>query len=207
MPRNPRAFQLKIDQNKVRSLNQRYNVAPSPCPPIADTLVLQGLAFGGAALYILNRGCKFSLFKPAEEMVYITLDSESRTKGKAAIDVVGAQTGKSASSVLQQLLLLVSAGNMTIVLPVMMAFQVGILRSWLHAVFVLSKFHEQTTRRQKRAEDRAKKGEEGPFVDSQPSLELDIEVPGLPNRTGIQAKKDPQTDASNTSSNSEPSKA
>lgn len=35
-------------------------------------------------------------------MVYIGLDEESRTKGKAAIDVVGAQTGKSTSSVLQQ---------------------------------------------------------------------------------------------------------
>lgn len=42
------------------------------------------------------------MFKPAEEMVYIGLDEESRTKGKAAIDVVGAQSGKSAGSVLQQ---------------------------------------------------------------------------------------------------------
>ena len=42
------------------------------------------------------------MYKPAEEMVYIGLDEESRTKGKAAIDVVGAQTGKSIGSVLQQ---------------------------------------------------------------------------------------------------------
>ena len=48
------------------------------------------------------KGAKFSMFKPAEEMVYIGLDQESRTKGKAAIDVVGAQSGKSAGSVLQQ---------------------------------------------------------------------------------------------------------
>ena len=51
---------------------------------------------------MFGKGAKFSLFKPAEEMVYIGLDEESRTKGKAAIDVVGAQTGKSTSSVLQQ---------------------------------------------------------------------------------------------------------
>ena len=44
------------------------------------------------------------MFKPAEEMVYIGLDEESRTKGKAAIDVAGAQTGKSIGSVLQQVL-------------------------------------------------------------------------------------------------------
>lgn len=48
------------------------------------------------------KGAKFSMFKPAEEMVYIGLDEESRTKGKAAIDVAGAQTGKSVGSVLQQ---------------------------------------------------------------------------------------------------------
>ncbi len=31
---------------------------------------------------VFSRGAKFSLFKPAEEMVYIGLDDESRTKGK-----------------------------------------------------------------------------------------------------------------------------
>ena len=48
------------------------------------------------------------MFKPAEEMVYIGLDEQSRTKGKAAIDVAGAQTGKSMGSVLQQVLLQVA---------------------------------------------------------------------------------------------------
>ena len=59
----------------------------------------------GSRLWLLQvfaKGAKFSMFKPAEEMVYIGLDEESRTKGKAAIDVVGAQSGKSAGSVLQQ---------------------------------------------------------------------------------------------------------
>ena len=53
-------------------------------------------------LQVFGKGAKFSLYKPAEEMVYISLDNESRTKGKAAIDVVGAQTGKSIGSILQQ---------------------------------------------------------------------------------------------------------
>jgi len=54
---------------------------------------------------VVGKGAKFSLYKPAEEMVYISLDAESRTKGKAAIDVVGAQTGKSVGSILQQVLM------------------------------------------------------------------------------------------------------
>jgi hypothetical protein len=53
-------------------------------------------------LQVFAKGAKFSMFKPAEEMVYIGLDEQSRTKGKAAIDVVGAQTGKSVGSILQQ---------------------------------------------------------------------------------------------------------
>ena len=56
-------------------------------------------------MQVFGRGAKFSMFKPAEEMVYIGLDSESRTKGKAAIDVVGAQSGKSAGAIFQQVLL------------------------------------------------------------------------------------------------------
>lgn len=60
-------------------------------------------------LQVFAKGAKFSMFKPAEEMVYIGLDQESRTKGKAAIDVVGAQSGKSAGSVLQQVLHLAAA--------------------------------------------------------------------------------------------------
>jgi AAA family ATP:ADP antiporter len=47
----------------------------------------------GALLYVFGKGAKFSLFKPAEEMVYITLDEDGRTRGKAAIDVVGSQVG------------------------------------------------------------------------------------------------------------------
>lgn len=35
----------------------------------------------GAALQVSSKGAKFSLFKPAEEMVYIGLDDESRSKG------------------------------------------------------------------------------------------------------------------------------
>jgi AAA family ATP:ADP antiporter len=60
-----------------------------------------------ARAQVFSRGAKFSLFKPAEEMVYIGLDDESRTKGKAAIDVVGAQSGKSIGSMLQQALLII----------------------------------------------------------------------------------------------------
>jgi ATP:ADP antiporter, AAA family len=95
----------------------------------------------GALLQVFAKGAKFSMFKPAEEMVYIGLDEQSRTKGKAAIDVVGAQTGKSAGSVLQQVLLVASAGSMASSLPFMAAAFLGILLAWTAAVDRLDRLH------------------------------------------------------------------
>ena len=102
---------------------------------------LAGLVATGALLQVFAKGAKFSMFKPAEEMVYIGLDEQSRTKGKAAIDVVGAQTGKSAGSVLQQVLLVASAGSMATSLPFMAAAFFGILVAWAAAVDRLDRLH------------------------------------------------------------------
>ena len=52
---------------------------------VISSPLLPYLVWGGSLLYVIERAAKFSLFKPAEEMVYITLDDESRTKGKAAV--------------------------------------------------------------------------------------------------------------------------
>lgn len=52
--------------------------------------------------------------------------------------MVGAQSGKSASSLLQQSLLLASRGNLAGTLPVMAAFFLAMLRRWLSAVGVLA---------------------------------------------------------------------
>ena len=79
-------------------------------------------------MQIFGKGAKFSMFKPAEEMVYIGLDEESRTKGKAAIDVVGAQSGKSLGSVLQQALLLATGGALAGAchgIPVLLCIGIG----------------------------------------------------------------------------------
>ena len=127
-------------------------------------LSLQALVLAGAILQVFSRGAKFSLFKPAEEMVYIGergeagrervervgarphsasppasrlpagLDDESRTKGKAAIDVVGAQSGKSIGSILQQALLIISGGTLSGILPLLAVFYALMLGQWNRSV-------------------------------------------------------------------------
>ena len=98
----------------------------SRCPPCL-----------GAGPRNLERAAKFSLFKPAEEMVYSTLDEDSRTKGKAAVDVLGAQIGKTGGSFMQQGLIL-TYGSIIAALPVLVCCHSAIALGWLIAVNALA---------------------------------------------------------------------
>jgi AAA family ATP:ADP antiporter len=102
---------------------------------VGSLLSLKTVVIAGAVLHVFARGAKFSLFKPSEEMVYIGLDDESRTKGKAAIDVVGAQSGKSLSSILQQFLLIfMSGGSVSGIIPVLGLTFVTMLGQWKRSI-------------------------------------------------------------------------
>ena len=71
--------------------------------------------------------------------MYITLDDESRTKGKAAVDVLGAQVGKTGGSFMQQGLLL-WCGTLA-ALPALLIGHTFIVVLWLWAVKRLDDMH------------------------------------------------------------------
>ena len=79
------------------------------------------------------RSSKFSLFDPAKEMVYIEMSKEEKSKGKAAVDVMGSQVGKSGASFMAQAMLL-TLGSIPAAMPTIFGVFTVICLAWLRAV-------------------------------------------------------------------------
>jgi AAA family ATP:ADP antiporter len=69
--------------------------------PMMQTSSLSMAAFLGAGIIIASKAVKYCLFDPTKEMAYIPLDDELKSKGKAAVDVIGARAGKSGGAFVQ----------------------------------------------------------------------------------------------------------
>lgn len=92
----------------------------------------------GAVQNILTKSSKYTQFDPTKEMAYIPLDEESKVKGKAAIDVVGARFGKAGGSLIQQGLI-ISLGSAIAATSFNAAILFAIIAIWIGATIALSK--------------------------------------------------------------------
>jgi len=134
--------------------------AASGGPPLA---MLHKLVMGGALVYVFEKASKFSLFKPAEEMVYLGLSQEARTQGKAAVDVCATQVGKAGGSIFQQGLL-VAFGSLARALPALALCHTACVTAWIFAVSSLS-FHHGHLLGKLRAKDQVLGLTAGPACD------------------------------------------
>lgn len=101
--------------------------------------------FFGSSQNVLCRAAKYSVFDATKEMAFVPLSPESKLKGKAAIDGVGARLGKSGGSVIHQSLLL-TLSSFTASAPYVAGFLLTVIAIWMVSVRLLGRqFVELTT--------------------------------------------------------------
>lgn len=88
---------------------------------------------------VLSKATKYSLFDSTKEMAYIPLDDELKSKGKAAVDVVGARFGKSGGGIIQStFFMLLPTYTFAEATPYFAGIFFVIMILWVYAVKALS---------------------------------------------------------------------
>jgi AAA family ATP:ADP antiporter len=98
-----------------------------------STTPLALCTFLGAIQNVLSRASKFTFFDVTKEIAFIPLSSESKLKGKAAIDGVGSRLGKSGGSFFHQTLLMFF-GTIAMSTPIIAVILALIFGAWVWAV-------------------------------------------------------------------------
>ena len=107
---------------------------------LSNASVLRVLVAGGAAVYVFEKAAKFSLFKPAEEVIYLGCSPEVKTQGKAAVDVCATQLGKAGGSIFQQAIV-VAFGSLARAFHILALAHTTCCLIWLAAVGALAHHH------------------------------------------------------------------
>lgn len=120
--------------------------------------VLEVIAYVGLAQNVLAKGVKYSLFDSTKEMSYIPLDDELKSKGKAAVDVIGGRAGKSGGAAINFVLLNVIfiGSKLAEIAPVIAGIFAVIMMIWFFAVRGLNvEFLRITSRKDSNEESKA----------------------------------------------------
>ena len=104
-----------------------------------ETLIFFAIIVGSLQ-NIFSKAAKYSIFDATKEMSYIPLSIELKSKGKAAVEVVGSKLGKSLGSVLQSgIFLLFPMATFDSIIPFLFSIFIVIIFLWGYALNALSK--------------------------------------------------------------------
>ena len=104
----------------------------------------------GSLQNCLSKGGKYSVFDASKELAFLPLDAESRLKGKAAIDGLGAGIGKSGASLAYQGLIILF-GSVAASTPYIAILLLFVLSAWISSVIRLGGFFKRATVPQEQA--------------------------------------------------------
>ncbi len=90
----------------------------------------------------LCKSIKYSLFDTTKSMAYLPLDEDTKTKGQAAVEVIGGRAGKAGASLIQQIMYGVVPNIMYHIVPIVGIFAVTVV-AWIFSVFKLSTKYEK----------------------------------------------------------------
>lgn len=90
----------------------------------------------------LCKSIKYSLFDTTKSMAYLPLDEDTKTKGQAAVEVIGGRAGKAGASLIQQIMYGIVPNIMYHIVPIVGIFTATVV-AWIFSVFKLSKKYEK----------------------------------------------------------------
>lgn len=114
--------------------------------------VLALAVFFGLVQDALSKGIKYSLFDSTKQMAYIPLDADLKTKGQAAVEVIGGRLGKAGGSAIQSALTAIFVGStLTGLVGIIAPISIAIVLAWSGSVCSLSKKYEALVSERERA--------------------------------------------------------
>lgn len=131
-------------------------------------LGLTPLALGvlfGTIQNVFSRACKYTLFDATKEISFIPLDTESKLKGKAAIDGVVSRLGKSGGSIIHGGLLMM-LGSISLSTPYIGCILLIVVVSWIGAVHSLGRQFKSLTTQDQEPEAEKKLSGKNPLLES-----------------------------------------